>query len=368
MLVHIIGDDTAEVATVRKALAMEGIDCPASHVLSLASAAKVSGQADLAIVVMGPDADRSLSVLAGLRASSAARVLAVGEASDPKLLIRALRSGADSYVDRDDLSIQLRDALARYRGSLGGQHETGRLIAVLAPSGGSGSSTIAANVAAVLAKEHKQTALLDLKLEAGDLAALLDLKPTYTLADLCQDVARVDRTLFERSLVKHSSGVNLLAPTRQLSDARQITPEGVAHVVNLARAGFPYVIADLDHSYDDEQVEVLMQADIILLVLRLEFASLRNARRALEHLEALGIDKGRIRLVINRYGQAREVPAAKAEDALGVKIFHYIPDEPKTVMRACNNGVPFVLDAPATRVSKSLAKLSAEVNGRHRSA
>ena len=66
--------------------------------------------------------------------------------------------------------------------------EAGRMIAVLAPSGGSGSSTLAVNVATVLAKEHKSAALIDLKLQAGDLAALLDLKPTYTLADLCQNV------------------------------------------------------------------------------------------------------------------------------------------------------------------------------------
>ena len=103
-------------------------------------------------------------------------------------------------------------ALGRWRADRRSREEAGKVIAVLAPSGGSGSSTLAVNVATVLAKQHKSAVLIDLKLETGDLAALLDLKPTYTLADLCQNVARMDRSLFERSLARHASGVQLLAP------------------------------------------------------------------------------------------------------------------------------------------------------------
>jgi MinD-like ATPase involved in chromosome partitioning or flagellar assembly len=43
-----------------------------------------------------------------------------------------------------------------------------------------------------------------------------------------------------------------------------------------------------------------------------------------------------------------------------------VPDDPKTVNRANNNGVPMVLEAPSAKVSRSLAKLAANVNGRHK--
>src|SRR5207302_477550 len=109
--------------------------------------------------------------------------------------------------------------------------------------------------------------------------------------DLCVNVNRMDRVLFERSLVRHTSGVQLLAPPSQLKDVEHVTTEGIRKVLNLARTVFPYVVIDLDHSFDPEQVEALLQADIILLVFRLDFASLRNARRTLEYLERLGIDR-----------------------------------------------------------------------------
>ena len=244
------------------------------------------------------------------------------------------------------------------------QLEMGRAIAVLAPSGGSGSSTLAANVATVMAQHHQSAVLLDLKLEAGDLAALLDLRPAHTLADLCLNAARMDRVMFERSLVKHPSGVHLLAPPRTFADVEHVTPEGVRQALALARALFPYVVADLDHSFRGEQTQVLRQADLVLLVLRLDFTSLRNARRALDFLTQLGIGADRVRVVVNRYGQPKELPAAKAEEALGLKVFHYVPDDARTVNRANNNGVPVVLESPSAKVSRSVAQLALSINGR----
>jgi pilus assembly protein CpaE len=184
------------------------------------------------------------------------------------------------------------------------------------------------------------------------------------VADVCQNAARMDRVLFERSLVRHSSGVHLLAAPHLYADVGHVTTEGVHQALTLARAAFPYVVIDLDPLFQDEQLSVIHEADVILVILRLDFASLRNARRCLDHLERMSITKDHVRLVVNRYGQPGEVPAAKAEEALGVKIFHSIPDDPKTINRANNNGVPVVLQSPSAKVSKSIAALAARLNGR----
>jgi pilus assembly protein CpaE len=368
MQAFIISDHEPLTARVREVLLREGQDCPAAHVVSLALAADHLGQdhPGLIILVLSPAPERGLEVLGNLRQGTAARVLAVGPTADSKLVLRALRAGADDYVDEADLDAELEAALRRLAADRNGQAEPGRVIAVLGPSGGSGSSTVAVNVATVLAKQHQRAALVDLKLEADDLAALLNLRPTHTLADLCQNAARMDRVMFERSLVRHESGVHLLAPPRVLADVHHVTAEGVRQALTLARNLFPYVVIDLDHSFRDEQLQALRQADLVLLVLRLDFTSLRSARRTLEYLEQKGVAKDRVRLVVNRYGQPKEVPAGKAEEALGVKVFHYVPDDPKTINRANNNGVPAVLESPWARVCRSLTQLAANVNGRHK--
>jgi len=369
MNVLLVSDDEATGSEVRKALLRNGLDCPASNFVRAELAAQYLGktQADLVVVVMPDDPERAISVLGALEKRSrreGMHVLAVGPASDPKMVLRALRGTVDDYLDVSELAQEMEDALARWRSSRADRAEPGRVITLLAPSGGSGSSTLAANLAALLAQRYKSVALIDMKLETGDLAALLDLKPTYTLSDVCQNLARLDRTFFERSLTSHSSGIHLLAPPGQFDEVALITPEGVQQAIELARSAYPYVLVDLDHSFRPEQAEALRRSQLILLVLRLDFASLRNVRRTLEHMEHLGISREPIRLVVNRHGQPKEISPAKAEEVLGMKLFHLVPDDPRAVNRANNNGVPVVLAEPRSSVARSLAKLAAGVNGR----
>jgi pilus assembly protein CpaE len=366
----IVSDSQPLSFQIRQQFLHHGLECQAGDVLSLDLAAEHLPRStpDLVVVVLSPDPERAMVALNEARLRTQERILVVGPTSDSRLVLRTLRSGASDYLDEAELDAELQAALGRLRAESPTQTEPARTIAVLAPSGGSGSSTLAVNVAAVLAREHKSTLLLDLKLESGDLAALLNLRPTHTLADLCQNVARMDRTMFERALVHHSSGVSLLAPPRNLADISLVTADGIRQALNLARGLFPYVVVDLDHSFHEEQTQVLRLANVILLVMRLDFTSLQNAQRTLEYLtNHLGVASDRVRLVVNRYGQPREVPALKAEQALGVKIFHYVPEDPKTVNRANNNGVPAVLESPRASISKSVAKLAVSVNGRHHS-
>jgi MinD-like ATPase involved in chromosome partitioning or flagellar assembly len=49
-----------------------------------------------------------------------------------------------------------------------------------------------------------------------------------------------------------------------------------------------------------------------------------------------------------------------------MKIFHFVPEDAKAVNRAINNGIPLVLDSPSAKVAKSVTKLAASVNGRHK--
>jgi pilus assembly protein CpaE len=364
----IVSDSQPIGFKIRQQFLHGGLECQAEDMLPVDRAADHLPQSkpELVVVVLSPNPERTLIVLNEVRLLTQARILAVGPASDSRLVLRALRAGAGDFLDEAELDTELRAALERLKAEMPVQTEPARTIAVLAPSGGSGSSTLAVNVAAVLAREHKSTLLLDLKLEAGDLAALLNLKPTHTLADLCQSTARMDRTMFERALVHHASGVSLLAPPRNLADISLVNAEGIRQALSLARGLFPYVVVDLDHSFREEQTQVLRLANVILLVMRLDFTSLQNTQRTLEFLtNRLGVASDRVRVVVNRYGQAREVPAAKAEQALGVKIFHYVPEDPKTVNRANNNGVPAVLEYPRARMSKSVTKLAVSVNGRH---
>jgi pilus assembly protein CpaE len=368
MPAFIVADQGSIASRIGQVLNFGGHDCPSSHILPFDFAvSRLSRETaiDLLVVALGSDIERGLVVLSQVSRFAPGKVLAVGPALDSKLVLRALRSGADDYVDSAEMESELESAINRLLDAARGPVEAARLISLLAPNGGSGSSTIAVNLATILAKEYKSVALFDLKLEAGDLAALMDLKPEFTLAEVSRHVQKLDRVMFERSLVKHESGVSLLAAPRHLDDASLVKAEGISQAMTLARSAFPFVVADVDHSYREEQRVILRQSDVILVPFRLDFASLRNVRRALEFMNGLDIDPDKILLVVNRYGQAHEVPYVKAAEALGREISHFVPEDTKTVNRANNHGVPLVIEAPTSKVAKSFQQLALLVDGRH---
>ncbi|HEV3116303.1 MAG TPA: hypothetical protein VGY58_04570 [Gemmataceae bacterium] len=315
-------------------------------------------QPEMVVVVLSPDAERGLETLRKLRTEMTGYLLAAGQVSEPKLILRALHCGADHYLDEGDLEAGLDSVLARLQIKQEANAPPGRILAILAASGGSGASTLAVNIAVTVAKDHQKCALLDLKPGIGDLAALLDLKPQFTLADLCLNLSRLDKAMFEKMLVRHSSGIHLLGSPQVFGNARMVTTQGVNQALAMARKMFPHIVADLEDCFHEEQIITLRQAACIFVVFRLDFTSLRNARRILEQLRELEIPRTRVRLIVNRQGLPYELPLAEAEQALGEKLVHFIPDDPKTFNRSNNAGIPVVLKNPNARVSRSIMELA----------
>src|SRR5689334_15315038 len=114
-----ISDDELLGAQIREILHREGEDIPASHMLplDLAAGQLANLSPDLVVVVLSADSERCLTALEVLETFSKsegrarARVLAVGPATDPKLVLRALRGGIDDYVDEAELEAELKAAL-----------------------------------------------------------------------------------------------------------------------------------------------------------------------------------------------------------------------------------------------------------------
>ncbi len=248
MKLFTISDDPAMGETVRLNLVSEGFDCPSSNVLPLNAAAHVLGKekAELIAVVMEPNPERALAMILTLKGQGPVEVVAIGPAVDTRLVLRVLRAGADDYVDSALLEAELKEALRRWRSKVSSASATGKVISLIAPNGGCGVSTLATNLAVSLAENRKRVLLVDLHLHTDDLATLLDLKPTYSIANLCQNASGIDRSLFDRALTPYQTGVELLAPPRRVEDVKAVTALGVCQVLVLARSTFPYLVVDVN--------------------------------------------------------------------------------------------------------------------------
>jgi pilus assembly protein CpaE len=363
----IIAEHEPAAAEMRRVLSERGRAYEPIDIAPLASAVKGASRAEyaLAVLILPAQPQSALSVLADLRAATTATIFVVGPTSDAKFVLRVLRQGADEYLDQADIASELQTALTKVKALPVADKGDGFVVGVMAASGGTGASTLCANLGVLWANWQAQSALIDMRRGEADLEVLLDLRPEYRLAELCRNVRRLDQNMFRQSLVRHSSGVHLLAAPINFQDRNDVTPQGVRQVLGLARSAFPYIAVDLERDLDETQLAVVNEADLILMMLRLDIASLRGARRMLDALWKAGVSEERVRIVAGRYGQPKELPLNKVEQALGFSIPFRIPDAPADVNAAVNKGVPVVLDRPRSRVSKSFVKLATAIKDIH---
>jgi len=289
---------------------------------------------------------------------------AISESRDGEVILAAMRAGCREYLtkplDRDELGAALEKVLALKPV----KSEQGYLISVVGTAGGVGASTIAVNLAVELAQlDQGKVALVDLDFRFGQVATFLDLQPNFTIADLCDTPEQLDPQLIEKAVVKHSSGVEVLARPHQFAQAEVITAAHAASVLSAMQEIYRFVVIDGPMRYDPAGRVVLEMSDMTLLVLQLLVPSVRNADRILQELSRQGFNLDRLKLVCTRVGrESGYLEVEHVETTLNQKIFAKISEDWRSVSNAINMGEPLLTSASRSRVRQDLATLAKRVS------
>ena len=158
--------------------------------------------------------------------------------------IKAFDSGADDFLAKpfepQELRARIKVLLRRVSELQPVQTDvvSGKVIAVFSLRGGVGVSMLASNLAASLSQIWgTPTVLVDLAFVNGQSALLLDLPLRNTWSDLAHSPANeMDMDLLNSVLLRHDSGVHVLASPRRPQDADVITAEQTASVRCAANA------------------------------------------------------------------------------------------------------------------------------------
>ncbi len=334
---------------------------------SYEEAASAAGAAvDIVLIGLDHDPDAACALLTAQAASHPLRgLLPVSHSKDGTLILRAIRAGAREFLSLPATAQELQDALVRIapaQGARAAEGGSGRLLAVLGCAGGVGCTTIAANLAASLARDSRnETLLADFDLLFGDVDVCLDLHPDQTLADLVQSVDRMDLTLLRRAVTRHASGLHVLPSPRTLDEAAHLDPEAIRRVLDVLRDVFPRLIIDLSRSLLPSDWAAVERAEALLLIITLEPACLRNTVRLLDLLGQFDGMTDKIRVIANKVGASPfEVSPKKAEELLHRPIRHQIPWDPKVFGITHSRGTLLATDAPGSRPHRAIQEIARE--------
>jgi pilus assembly protein CpaE len=320
---------------------------------------------DIGLVALDADANRALELVERLsEASPKCSVLVTSSSHDGQLILRAMRAGAKEFLTYplriEDLLAALGRISDRRSGPADGRPRGSQIVAVAGSLGGVGNTSLAVNLACVLAHNPKNSVtLVDLDLCLGDADIFLDAIPDYTLVDVSQNVTRLDFSLLKRSLTKHSSGVYLLPRPVQLEDCALITPDDLRRVIGLLKATFTHLVLDLSKGYSPNDMVALEMASHILLVTQLDLPCLRNVVRlmmSLNEMEGIG---EKVKIIVNRAGlDTGHITLKKAEETIGKEIYWQLPNDYRTMIEARNNGMPLIEQSPKAAITQAIAGLA----------
>lgn len=291
---------------------------------------------------------------------------------DPQLLLRAIRAGAQEVLKKPLDRALLQEAVERVSRSGAARSAAGTrarsITTLFSTKGGIGTTMVAANLA-VSMKAHlnvDSVALADFDAQSSGAAHVLGMKADKSIADLLR-APRLDSTALQMNLLRHSSGLAVLAQPEDLSSFEAMTPAQAGGVIDALSSSHDAVVVDAPHSFDEVSLEVLDRSNTIVLLAELSIPSIRAARRALEVFDRLHFTDvpDRVKVVVNRYTGTRGfITLDQLFEALQVRAFHTIQNDYRRVFASVNAGRALCLDDPDAQASKDIIALAAKLVGR----
>ncbi len=294
------------------------------------------------------------------------KVVIIGRNNDILLYRELVARGVSEYlvspIDRISLIKALSDLY-----STPGTTALGRVIAVTGSKGGTGSSTIAHNIAWSLSRNADMaTIIVDMDLAFGTAGLDFNQDPPQSIADAVFSPERLDANMLDRLLSKCTDKLGILAAPATLERMYDFTETAFDSLLDLLRGSTPIIILDIPHVWTAWTRRMLVGADDVIIVGSPDLASLRNTKNLMDSLRAARPNDSRPKLVMNMIGVPKrpEIAVVDFAKALEVDPVGVVPFDPKLFGTAANNGQMLSEVDARSKVSETIDEIASSLLGR----
>lgn len=246
-------------------------------------------------------------------------ILLLSASADPEMFRVAMEAGARSIAPItftvDDLGQRLDNAAAWARivrshiaGEAGKVAGTGHVVVLAGSKGGVGTTTLAVHTALEAAAAGRRACLVDLDLQTGDVAALLDITHRRDVADLVAVADEISGQNLNDALYRHASGLHVLLAPREGERGEEVTEQVSRSVLGALKSRFDVIVVDAGHVLTPASAAAVQIADRVVIVATPDVLSVRGARRAVQLWDRLQLrPESEVGVLLNRISRNVEV-------------------------------------------------------------
>jgi pilus assembly protein CpaE len=294
------------------------------------------------------------------------QVLLCSHSREPDFLIRAMQLGFREFLPLPLIQGDLEGALNRVRASRNqlrhGENRQGRIIVVTGHKGGVGSTTVAINLTQALAESTSaRLALIDLGRPFPDVATFLDQESNYSIVDLVQNIATLDKSFIQRIMQPYGPRLSILHGASDFKEQDSIELESLERIFAILRNMYDFVVVDLSHWLDELFLKVVTESDMLLMLTGLTVPDLRNLKKLWPYTTDWYQDKRKIKLVVNRYGDNSDLQLRDLENILQHPPFATLVSDYPALMQCQNQGLPMMSAAPRSKLWRGIKELASKV-------
>ncbi|MFA6562012.1 MAG: response regulator [Verrucomicrobiia bacterium] len=323
---------------------------------------------------MLPDSEGMATFTAVRKEAPNVPVVALTGVSDEAVAIEAVRQGAQDFlvkgqVQPKTLHRTLHYAIERHKVQAAQLKQVqgakaGKTIGVIGARGGVGTTTVALNVAAALAKKHKEVIAAEL---LGSYSAFYDpffykksraaLSGLNTLMKLEPD--KITSREVERCLVKLPSGLSLLLGPQRAEDFKELGSDMVDALTRALAGLGQYVILDLQSHASAACQAAVKHCDFVVVVIDRTPTCVVAGKVMTDLLQQLGVIPVRIGVVVvNRQPLPISVDVAEVLSTMGCQLVGVVPTATDACSEANRMGMPMVSSDPQGTASGALIEIA----------
>ncbi|MET8822330.1 AAA family ATPase [Streptomyces rochei] len=237
----------------------------------------------------------------------------------------------------------------------------GTVVTVGGAKGGVGVTLTAVQLALAAQASGRSTVLVDMDLQAGDIASYLDVQFRRSVADLAA-INDISPRVLADAVFRHDTGLALLLAPGEGERGEEVTDRAARQIVSALRSRYEVVVIDCGAQLGGAGAAAVEMADAALLVTTPDVVAVRGAKRAVRMWDRLQIRKAEeTTVVVNRHTRGTEIQPALIQKITGTPVAGTtVPANFKELQGAVDAGRVHELDAKST-VKQALWALAGEL-------